>query len=103
VSEAGPVLALVQYQARPGCEEQLAGVLRTHWARLRELELVADRPHFAAARPDQPGAFVESFWWAHAGAAQQARDNGEVQELWMRVEDLCVPSGVQHVALQPLD
>jgi hypothetical protein len=103
VSEGGPVLALVHYQARPGCEEQLAGVLRMHWARLRELELVAERPHFAATRPDRPGAFVESFWWAHAGAPQQARDNAELQEVWMRIEDLCVPEGVQHMELLPLD
>ena len=98
-----PVLTLVTYQARPGSEEELAGVLRTHVARLRELGLVADRPSFAAARADAPGAFVESFWWSHEGAAALAQDHTEVQELWMRVEDLCVPGGVKHVPLAPLD
>jgi hypothetical protein len=98
-----PVLTLVTYQARPGCEEELAGVLRTHVARLRELGLVADRPHFAAARGDAKGAFVETFWWAHPGAASLAHDHSEVQEMWMRVEDLCVEGGVQHVPLSPLD
>ena len=98
-----PILTLVTYQARPGSEEELAGFLRTHVARLRELGLIADKPHFAAARTDQPGRFVETFWWAHEGAPALARDHSEVQELWMRVEDLCVPSGVQHMALSPLD
>ena len=98
-----PVLTLVTYQARPGNEEELAGVLRTHVARLRELGLVADKPHFAAARSDSTGAFVESFWWAHEGAPALAHDHSEVQEMWMRVEDLCVPGGVKQVQLSPLD
>ncbi len=98
-----PVLTLVTYQARTGSEEELAGVLRTHVARLRELGLIADRPHFAAARPEKPGMFIESFWWAHEGAAELAHDHSEVQEMWMRVEDLCVPGGVQQMALAPLD
>jgi hypothetical protein len=98
-----PVLTLVTYQARPGSEEELAGVLRTHVARLRELGLVADRPHFAAARTGERGAFVETFWWAHEGAPALAHDHTEVQEIWMRVEDLCVPGGVKQVPLSPLD
>ena len=98
-----PVLTLVTYKARPGSEEELAGVLRTHVARLRELGLIADRPHFAAQRADQPGTFVESFWWAYEGAAELAHDHSEVQELWMRVEDLCVEGGIEHLRLVPLD
>jgi hypothetical protein len=98
-----PVLMLVTYRARPGNEEELAGLLRTHVARLRELGLIADRPHFAAASGDAPGQFVECFWWAHEGAEALARDHSEAQELWMRVEDLCVPGGVQQTRLEPLD
>lgn len=98
-----PVLTLVTYQSRPGSEEELAGVLRTHVARLRELDLIADKPYFAAARSDKKGAFVETFWWAHEGAPALARDHSEVQELWMRVEDLCVEGGVAHLQLSPLD
>src|SRR5260370_26887940 len=98
-----PILTLVTYQAGPGSEEELAGLLRTHFARLRELGLVADRPHFAAQRSDEPGRFVESFWWAHEGAPELAQDHSEVQEMWMRVEDLCVPGGVQHAQLEPLE
>ena len=51
----------------------------------------------------KPGMFIESFWWAHEGAAELAHDHSEVQEMWMRVEDLCVPGGVQQMALAPLD
>lgn len=97
-----PVLTLVHYQARPGCEEELAGVLRTHVARLREFGLAAELPHFVAARTDRPGAFVESFWWLDQGSAALAHDHSEVQEMWMRVEDLCVEGGVQAVPLAPL-
>jgi len=100
---AKPVLTLITYQARAGSEEELAGLLRTHVARLRELGLVADKPHFAAARADKPGQFVETFWWAHEGAAALAHDHSEVQEMWMRVEDLCVPGGVQQSQLEPLE
>jgi hypothetical protein len=98
-----PILTLVTYQARKGSEEELAGVLRTHVARLAELGLVADKPHFVAAQADKPGLFVESFWWAHEGAPDLAHDHTEVQEMWMRVEDLCVPGGVVHAQLDPLD
>ena len=96
-----PVLTLITYRARPGSEEELAGVLRTRVARLGELGLIADRPHFAASKDD--GGFVECFWWAHEGAEELARDHSEAQELWMRVEDLCVPGGVQEARLTPLD
>lgn len=98
-----PVLTLISYRARPGSEELLAGVLRTHVARLRELGLVADKPSFVAARTGEPGSFVESFWWAHEGAQALAEDHSEVQELWMRVEDLCVEDGVRPIALSPLE
>ncbi len=98
-----PILTMVTYQARPGSEEELAGVLRTHVARLRELGLIADKPHFAAARVDKPGTFVETFWWAHEGAPALAHDHSEVQEMWMRVEDLCVEGGVIHAQLAPLE
>src|SRR3954465_2863549 len=98
-----PILTLVTYKARPGSEEELAGVLRTHVARLRELGLVGDQPHFAAAQTGKPGTFVESFWWAHEGAPWLAHDHSEVQELWVRVKDLCVEGGVNHVQLPPLE
>ena len=98
-----PVLTLIHYRARPGSEEQLAGVLRTHVARLRELGLVADLPSFVAARTSEPDRFVESFWWAHEGAPALAGDHSEVQELWMRVEDLCVEGGVHQIPLSPLE
>ena len=75
-----PVLTLVTYQARPGSEEELAGVLRTHVARLRELGLVADKPHFAAARTDSTGAFVETFWWAHDLLGWAYEGKGELTE-----------------------
>ena len=100
--EGKPVLALVTYRAAAGNEERLAGVLRTHIARLRELDLLADRPTFAAARLDQPGTVVEQFWWLHRGAAEQAKDNSELQEIWMRLEDLC-DGNIERVELSPLD
>ena len=99
-----PVLTLITYRARPGSEEELAGVLRTRVARLSELGLIADRPHFAASVDGgSDGRFVECFWWAHEGAEELAHDHSEAQELWMRVEDLCVPGGVQQSRLSPLD
>jgi len=98
-----PILTVITYTAKPGCEEELAGLLRTHVARLAELGLVAEaRPHFAAKKVGAEGVFVESFWWRDAGSKHIAQDNSEVQELWMRVEDLCVPGGVQPVELEPL-
>jgi len=98
-----PVLALVTYKARPGSEEELAGLLRTQVARLRELGLVSDRPSFVAGKEGEPGTFVESFWWSDEGARALARDHSEVQELWMRVEDLCVAGGVRAWSLKPLE
>jgi hypothetical protein len=98
---ARSVLTLNTYRAKPGNEEQVAGLLRTHWARLDEMGLMADKPHFAASRPDQPGVFVEQIYWVHAGAREQAQDNSEVQEIWMRLDDLC--ASIDRVELVPLD
>jgi hypothetical protein len=98
-----PVLTLITYQARPGSEEQLAGLLRTRIARLRELGLIAERPTFAAQRRGETGRFVESFWWAHEGAPALAEDHSEVQELWMRVEDLCAEGGIETAQLDVLE
>ena len=103
MSKQKAVLTLVTYQARPGSEEALAGVLRTQVARLRELGLASERPSFVAAVAGKPGSFVESFWWAHEGASQLAHDHALVQELWMRVEDLCLEGGIQATQLEPLD
>lgn len=97
------MLVLVTYRARPGCEEALAGLLRTHVARLAELGLLAPRPHFVARDEETEGQFVESFWWRDAGAPHLAQDHAEVQELWMRVEDFCLPEGVVQRRLRPLD
>ncbi len=101
---AAPVLTVITYTAKPGCEEELEGLLRTHVARLAELGLVAEvKPHFAAKKVGTQNIFVESFWWRDAGARHIAQDNSEVQELWMRVEDLCISNGVQPVELALLD
>ena len=97
-----PVLTLVTYTARPGSEEQLEGLLRTHVARLRELGLVAERPAWVAAVENLPGTFLESFWWSDAGSARVAEDNSEIQEIWMRTEDLCVQGGIKHQSLRLL-
>jgi hypothetical protein len=97
------VLTLVTYTAKPGCEEQLEGLLRTHIARLSELGLIAEtKPHFAARKAGSTDTFFESFWWRDEGSKPMAEDNSEIQELWMRVEDLCTPNGVQHLELDPL-
>ena len=97
-----PVLTLITYSAKPGSEEQLEGLLRTHVARLRELGLVAARPAWVAAVEGQPGTFLESFWWSASGSKQLAEDNSEIQEIWMRAEDLCVQGGIKHQTLRLL-
>ncbi len=95
-------LTLIAYTAKPGSEEELEGVLRTHIARLKELGLVSERPSFVARKAGAPGTFFESFWWRDAGARHLAADHSEVQEMWMRVEDLCIQGGVQQIELEPL-
>jgi hypothetical protein len=99
---SAPVLTVVTYTARPGCEEQLEGILRTHVARLRELGLVADEPAWVGAALGQHGTFLESFWWQDAGSARIAEDSSEIQEIWMRAEDLCVQGGIKHQTLRLL-
>jgi hypothetical protein len=97
------LLTMVTYRARPGSEEELSGLLRTHVARLRELGLASSRPSFVARVEGAEATFVESFWWQHEGAPHLAGDHGEVQELWMRAEDLCLPEGIVRQTLRPLD
>ena len=98
-----PVLVVVSYEAKPGSEEQLAGVLRSHVARLRELGLLAEGPTFVGERLDKPGSFLESFRWRDRGAKDIAHDNPEVMEIWMRMEDLCVAEGIRPMPLRVLD
>src|SRR5207253_1916859 len=93
-----PILTLGTYQARPGCEEELSGILRTHVARLGERGLSADRPYFAAARAgEDPRACAELARRYRAGdgvardlvkAVRAARDGCEAGE-----PALCVEAG----------
>jgi hypothetical protein len=95
-------LTAIEYTARPGCEEELAGLLRTHWARLHELGLVAPLPHWVAEVEGRPGLFLETFSWHDEGSPHLAQDNAEVLEIWMRAEDLCTPGGIRRLLLRPL-
>jgi len=78
-----PEIVIALYRPKPGREAELAAIVDTHVAELRELGLVTDRaPIVARSRRD--GTIVEAFEWASAEAIARAHAHPAVQAIWER-------------------
>ena len=88
-------MVIVAYRPKPGREAELLDLIRGnrgHVRKLRELDLVTDRPALAMRNAD--GVIVEVFEW-HEGAVEIAHDHPAVQAMWAEFAAVCdyVPLG----------
>ena len=80
-------IVIVAYQPKPGKEDELLQLARTHYERLKKQELVSDRlPILMQAKN---GTIIEVFEWKSANAIKQAHTNPEVQKMWTEYSQVC--------------
>lgn len=80
-------MVVVVYRPKPGCEQELAALIRTHVFRLRTLNLATDRPSLAMTATN--GDIVEAFEWVSAEAMAKAHEHPAVLEMWAEFEQVC--------------
>ncbi len=79
-------IVIAVYRPKPGCEEALVRLVKTHAPELRQLGLVTDRP--ATVMQAQGGVILEVFEWL-PGAIEAAHDNPDVKEIWRKFAEVC--------------
>ena len=91
-----PVTVIAQYRVRPGVEAEFLKVVEGHWAALRELELVTDRPvevYLGAEKGIDGPLVVEIFEWVDADASSLAHTHPRISGTWERMGPLCEERG----------
>lgn len=86
-------IVIVAYQPLKGKEEALKALAKTHWGKLRELDLVTERKPIIMYADN--GTVVEVFGWKSKKAMQEAHSNPAVLNLWTEFSKVCeyVPVG----------
>jgi quinol monooxygenase YgiN len=80
-------IVIACYKPKPGMEERLIELTRSHVRRLRAEGLVTDREPIAMVAQD--GTVVEVFEWRSAEAMEAAHSNPNVQKMWQEYAGLC--------------
>ena len=80
-------LVIACYRPKPGQQEALRALTRSHVARLRALGLVTGRAPIAMEAGD--GTIVEVFEWASQEAINAAHGHAEVQAMWKQYGEVC--------------
>ena len=75
------------YRLKPGCEAELARIVREHVPTLQKLGLATPRPATALRASD--GTVVEIFEWASTKAVERAHTDPVVAGLWERFMAVC--------------
>jgi quinol monooxygenase YgiN len=75
------------YRPKPGHEDALSALMRTHVATLRSQGLVSARAPITMQAAD--GSYVEVFEWASAEAIQAAHNNPVVLRMWEQYGKVC--------------
>ena len=75
------------YRPRPGQQEALRALMRTHVSTLRSVGLVSDREPIAVEAKD--GTIIEIFEWASAEAIQTAHNHPVVLKMWEAYGQVC--------------
>lgn len=89
-------VVVCQYTAKPGCEEELEGLLRSHWETLSRLGLATDEParllKGLGTDPDSHGAkgkYMEIFSWKSHESMGLAHQMPEVMQIWEKIGACC--------------
>ena len=79
-------VVIVAYRPKPGCENDLLALTRSHLPELRRLGLATERPSLAMRSKE--GVVVEVFEWKE-GAIEAAHANPAVMAMWARYAAVC--------------
>ena len=80
-------ISVACYKPKPGCEEALVELVRSHLPPLRAQGLVTDRSSIMMRAAD--GTIVEIFEWVSQEAIAGAHNNPAVLDLWKQFEAVC--------------
>ena len=80
-------LVIVAYRPKPGKDNVLHELTRTHYSILKQLDLVTDRTPTIMISKD--GTVVEVFEWVSAEAIQHAHKHPEVLKMWTAYSEAC--------------
>ena len=81
------ILVIVAYRPKPGKEQHLLELTRTHVPILRREGLATDRPPYAMRAAD--GTVVEVFEWTSSEAIASAHTNPVIQGMWAKYAEVC--------------
>ena len=81
------VVAVACYRPKPGKEDQLMALMKTHLPILKEQDLVEDVPSICGRAKD--GTIVEVFVWKSQDAIDSAHKNPAVLAMWENYGDAC--------------
>ena len=80
-------IVIVAYKPKPGKEEALKALTKTHVPRLKQEGLVTGREPIIMEAAD--GTIVEVFEWLSDEAIQDAHKNPAVQKMWGEYAEVC--------------
>jgi len=80
-------IVIACYRPKPGKDEELRELTRSHVAILREQGLATSRPAIAMTAAD--GTVIEVFEWTSAEAIAGAHSNAVVLALWEKYAAVC--------------
>jgi hypothetical protein len=80
-------IVIVAYEPKPGKEEALKQLMKTHVPRLKQEGLVTDRESIIMEAAD--GTIIEVFEWLSTEAIANAHHNKAVQQMWGEYAEVC--------------
>ncbi|AYL97322.1 hypothetical protein [Mucilaginibacter celer] len=80
-------IVIVAYKPKPGKQEALKQLMKTHLPRLQQEGLVTDRQSIMMEAAD--GTIIEVFEWLSADAIATAHHNPVVQQMWGEYAEVC--------------
>lgn len=80
-------IAIVGYKPLPGKVTELLELMKTHWQRLDEENLVSERKSIIVQSTD--GTIIEIFGWKSKEAIELAHSNPIVQKMWAEYAAVC--------------
>jgi len=81
------VMVFACYRPKPGKDEALLALMKTHLPTLRAQGLVGDDPSLCGRAKD--GTIIEVFCWKSQAAIDAAHANPAVQAMWGQYAEVC--------------
>jgi hypothetical protein len=91
---------IVAYKPKPGKEEALKELMKTHLPILKQEGLVRDKESYIMEAAD--GTIIEVFEWISAETTRNAHTNPAVLKMWGQYAEVCdyIPAGLVPEAAQ---